>query len=180
MSAALQQEVFSAPFSLISLKADRPVFGKLVGAATDQLMTPREKRNSNHCVNMSTSELTPTILGIAQIVFTSTRHENSGEDFFLSAVVLFCSRNLHFVQGNRDIFCKSVHKLVGYFFKCCLKSCQLWVVTLAFRAPDGCGDTGTAGPCDSGCNAKCVLTSLPFCALFKNPYDKKIMHGLLT
>lgn len=89
MSAALQQKVFSAPFSLPSLKADRRVFGKLVGVATDQLMTPREKGNSNCCVDMSTSELTPTILGIAQILFTSTtRHENSGEDFF--CLLWFC------------------------------------------------------------------------------------------
>lgn len=84
MSAALRQKVFSAPFRLPSLKADGAVFGELVGTATDQLTTPREKRNSNHCVNMSTSEPTPTILGIAQIIFTSTtRHENSGEDFFV-------------------------------------------------------------------------------------------------
>lgn len=79
---------FSAPFSLPALKADRAVFGRLVGAATNQVMTPCQKGNLNHCVNMSTSELTLTIWGIAQI-FSTTRYEEYWRGVFVSAVVGF-------------------------------------------------------------------------------------------
>lgn len=81
-------EGFSAHFSLPVLKADRAEFGKLVGAATNQLMTQCQKGNSNHCVNMSASELTLTILGIAQI-FGTTRHGEYWKGMFVSAVVRF-------------------------------------------------------------------------------------------
>lgn len=98
------------------LKADRSVFGKLVGAATSQLMALCQKRNSNHCVNMSPSELTLTILGTD---FSAQQGmENSGEECLSLLWFVLLSvppRNSHFVWGNRDIFCKSVHMLLGYF-----------------------------------------------------------------
>lgn len=85
------------------LKGDRTVFGKLVRATTNQPMTPRQKGNSNHCVNMSASELTPTIPRQCTD-FQHSRGEYRG-GIFVSAVVCFAFGTLLlvilFVQGNR-------------------------------------------------------------------------------
>jgi len=81
------------------LKADRAVFGELVGAATNQPMTPRQKGNSKRCVNLSTRELTLTILGIG--------HDTIMRGMFVSAVVRFAlgtSSLYAFYPGSRRYF----------------------------------------------------------------------------
>lgn len=106
---------FSAPFSLPALKADRAVFGKLVGAAANQPLTQCQKGNSNHCVNMSTSELTLTILGIAQISNT-TRHEEILERNVCLCCGSFRSRYLlvaRILPGVTEIF--FVNLYIGYW-----------------------------------------------------------------
>ena len=105
---------FSAPFSLPVLKDDRVVFGKLVGAATNQLMTPCQKGNANY---MSNGEITPTILGIAQM-FDTTRHEEYWRELIAFCSGRFCSRYLlvaHILSWVTEIFfCKFVYRLLSY------------------------------------------------------------------
>lgn len=135
MSAALSQKFFSAPFSLPVLKADRSVFGKLVGAATIQLMTLCQKRNSNHCVNMSPSELTLTILGIAQIFQLNKARRIVERNVYLCCGS-FCSRHLpvtRILSGATEIFFVNLYIRYWVIFKCCLKTCKLWIVMLALE-----------------------------------------------
>lgn len=79
---------------------------------------------------MSTSELTLTILGIAQI-FGSTRHGEYWRGMFVSAVVRFAlgtSLLLAFWSGVTEIF--FVNLYIGYevIYKCCLRTCKLGIV----------------------------------------------------
>ena len=123
---------FSAPFSLPVLKADRAVFDRLVGAATNQLTTPCQKGNSNHCVNTSTSELTLTILGIAQIL----RHNKAWKIVERNVCLCcgsFCSPYLlvaRILSGATEIFFVNLYICYWVIYKCCLKTnCKLWIVT---------------------------------------------------
>lgn len=69
------------------LKGERAVFGKLVGAATNQLMTPCHKDNSNRRVNMSASEPTSTVP--RRCTRFQQRHGEKRRGMFVSAVVPF-------------------------------------------------------------------------------------------
>lgn len=70
--------------------------------------------NSKHCVNVSTTKLTLTILDLAQIFLHKAWRREKRNVFAVISFALSGFLFLFFlVWDNRDSFCKSVHTLPG-------------------------------------------------------------------
>lgn len=118
-------KVFLLPSGLPGLKADIAEFGELVGTAPKWLMAPCQKGNLNLCVNMSTSELTLTIVGIAQICST-TRHGVDWRGMFCLCCVSFFSPQV--LSRVTEIF--FVNLYIGHWV---WKLCYLQVIYKPFK-----------------------------------------------